>query len=76
MRRKAGPRKKRLSQQDLREMGCTPGRLLTRYSPDGRRATVRQLAPESVMVRPNAAIFKSRLTNNSQDTQANEGSAA
>ncbi len=23
-------------------MGCTPGRLTTRYSPDGQRATVRQ----------------------------------
>ena len=40
-------RKTRLSQQDLREMGCTPGRIITRYVPDGRRATVRQVLGEA-----------------------------
>jgi hypothetical protein len=35
-------KKRRLSQQDLRAMGATPGRLATRYTPDGR-AEVRQL---------------------------------
>jgi hypothetical protein len=47
MRRKAAPRKKCLSQQDLRDLGVSPGFVTTRYSPDGKRATIRQLAPES-----------------------------
>lgn len=40
-------RKKRLTQVELREMGVTPGRIITRYSPDGRRATVRQVVGEA-----------------------------
>jgi hypothetical protein len=42
------PRRKRhLSQQDLRAMGASPGRLATRYTPDGGRAEVRQLTSEA-----------------------------
>jgi hypothetical protein len=40
-------RRLRLRQQDLRAMGASPGRMLTRYSPDGERAEVRQLTAES-----------------------------
>ncbi len=35
-------RKKHLTKQDLRDLGATPGRLTTRYGPDGR-ATIRQV---------------------------------
>jgi hypothetical protein len=38
----------RLSQQDLRAAGATPGRLATRYSPAGRQAEVRQLTAEAI----------------------------
>jgi hypothetical protein len=31
-------RNRRLSQKDLRALGATPGRVITRYSPDGERA--------------------------------------
>jgi hypothetical protein len=40
-------RKRRLSQQDLRVLGATPGRMVTRYAPDGRRAEIRRLTSES-----------------------------
>ncbi len=40
-------RRRRLSQQDLRTVGARPGLVVTRYAPDGERATVRQLAPEA-----------------------------
>ncbi len=39
-------RKKRLSKQDLRDLGATPGRLTTRYGPNGR-ATIRQVVGEA-----------------------------
>jgi hypothetical protein len=45
-------RKRHLSQQDLRAMGANPGRLATRYTPDGRRAEVRQLTAETISARP------------------------
>jgi hypothetical protein len=48
-------RKKRLSQQYLRAMGASPGRLATRYSPDGERAEVRQLTADAYLAdRPTA----------------------
>src|SRR5215211_6195369 len=42
------PQRKRqcLTRAELRAMGATPGRLSTHYSPDGRRATVRQVVGE------------------------------
>jgi hypothetical protein len=39
-------RKRRLTQADLRTMGASPGRLATRYSPEGR-AEVRQLTADA-----------------------------
>lgn len=39
-------RKKRLTQADLRALGASPGRMLTRYTPEGR-AEVRQLTSEA-----------------------------
>jgi hypothetical protein len=38
-------RKRRLSQQDLKAAGVTPGLMARRYTPDGR-ARLEQLAPE------------------------------
>jgi len=40
-------RKRLLSQQDLRTLGAAPGRLITRYPPDGKRAEIRRLTSES-----------------------------
>ena len=39
-------RKRHLTQQDLRAMGASPGRLATRYSPEGR-AEIRQLTSDA-----------------------------
>lgn len=40
-------RRRKLTQSDLRALGVQPGLLATRYTPDGERATVLELAPES-----------------------------
>jgi hypothetical protein len=37
-------RERRRSQQDLRAMGARPGRLATRYTPDGERAQFDRIA--------------------------------
>jgi hypothetical protein len=42
-------RKRRLTQADLRAMGASPGRLATRYSPEGR-AEVRQLTADLMAI--------------------------
>jgi hypothetical protein len=39
-------RKRRLSQQDLRDLGATPGLMAHRVGPDGQRARLEQLSPE------------------------------
>lgn len=40
-------RKRRLSQQDLRQLGVQPGLLAVRRAPDEERVEVRQLAAEA-----------------------------
>ena len=63
------PRKKRLTRQDLRALGASAGLIVTRYTPDGERATIHQLSPESDERRRS---FARRLTQDSKDTPANE----
>jgi hypothetical protein len=63
-------KKRRLSQQDLRVAGTTPGLMVRRYGADGR-ARLEQLAPESFERRQS---FARRLTQDSKDTPASEGS--
>jgi hypothetical protein len=64
-------RKRRLSQQDLRAAGVTPGRVITRYVPDGERAQIRQLTPEGPERRRD---FIRRLTSTDEVNEASEGS--
>jgi hypothetical protein len=61
-------RKRRLSQQDLRTLGATPGLMVRRIRPTGR-ARLEQLAPEGPGRRRD---FIRRLTD--ENHQANEGS--
>ncbi len=63
-------RKKRLSQQDLRAMGATPGLMARRVGPDGR-ARLEQLTAEASRQRKD---FIRRLTNSGEETEASEGS--
>ena len=66
-------RPRRLTRQDLRAMGATPGLVATRYSPGeaGERAEIRQLAPEGPERRKD---FIRRLTSTDDVNQASEGS--
>jgi hypothetical protein len=61
-------KKRRLSQQDLRAMGATPGLMAHRVGPDGR-AHLEQLAPEGAERRRD---FIRRLTDESKPSE--EGS--
>ena len=61
-------RKKRLSKQDLRDLGATPGLMARRIGADGR-ARLEQLAPESPKMRRD---FARRLA--SGNGKPNEGS--
>jgi hypothetical protein len=61
------PRKRRLTQQDLRALGTVPGLSAVRYPAGGDRAEVRQLAPESFERRKD---FARRLADS---TPASEG---
>jgi hypothetical protein len=63
-------RRRRLSQQDLQAAGATPGLMVRRIGRDGR-AEIRQLSPESFERRQS---FARRLTQDSKDTPASEGS--
>jgi hypothetical protein len=64
-------RKRRLSQQDLRLMGATPGLMANRVGPDGR-ARLEELTAESGGRSP---FFKARrLTSRNEDTKDSEGS--
>jgi hypothetical protein len=63
-------RKKRLSQQDLRDLGASPGRLTTRYAPDGR-AVVRQVVGDK-----SGSLFSCKaplLQDRGRNTQPSEG---
>jgi hypothetical protein len=62
-------RRRRLSQQDLRTL-ASAGRMITRYSPDGR-AEIRQLASEGP---DRKRDFIRRLTSTGEETKASEGS--
>jgi hypothetical protein len=59
-------RRRRLSQADLRALGVQGGLVATRYSPESKRAEVRQLAAEGSERRRE---FVCRLTH---DTKASE----
>ncbi len=61
------PRRRRLSQQDLRHAGVTPGLMARHIGPDGR-ARLEQLAPEGPERRRD---FIRRLTD---DSKSSEGS--
>jgi hypothetical protein len=65
-------RKRRLSKQDLRDLGATPSLMHRRVGPDGR-ARLEQLAPESPQRRREAfgQDFARRLTS---DSKLSEGS--
>jgi hypothetical protein len=63
-------RRRHLSQQDLKAAGVTPGRMIMRYSPDGR-VEIRQLAPEGF---DRKRDFVRRLTSAGEETKASEGS--
>jgi hypothetical protein len=61
-----------LTKAELRAMGVVPGLVVTRYAPDGQRATVEQLTAEASAAGP--PLFKARrLTDN---RQASEGGAS
>jgi hypothetical protein len=62
--------RRRLSPQELKALGARPGLVITRYAPDGERATIRQLAPEGF---DRKRDFIRRLTSPDDDTQTNEG---
>jgi hypothetical protein len=63
-------RKRQLTQAELRAAGVTPGLMVTRYTPDGKRAEIRRLTPE----RTNGSTFSPRLTEPSDFTTDDEGS--
>jgi len=64
-------RRRRLSQQDLRAAGATPGLMAHRIGPDGR-ARLEQLAPEGSSER--RKDFARRLTRASEVSEVSEGS--
>ena len=61
-------RKKRLTRQDLRAMGATPGLMALRVGPDGR-ARLEQLTAEASGRRKD---FIRRLTSAGEETEASE----
>jgi hypothetical protein len=65
-------RKHDLSQQDLRAMGASRGRLATPYTPDGERTVVQQLTADT---RHSGARppFGPELTSNTQDDESRAG---
>jgi hypothetical protein len=64
------PRKKRLTKQDLRAAGATPGLMVRRIGPDGR-ARLEQLAPEGPERRRD---FIRRLRTDENAQASSEGS--
>jgi hypothetical protein len=60
-------RKKRLSKAELRAMGVVPGLVVTRYAPDGDRATVEQLTAETSST-PSLFFYPTDQTNVLQTT--------
>jgi hypothetical protein len=65
------PRRRRLSQKDLRAMGAAEGLVSVKYAPDGR-AVVRQLTAET-NPRPPFGPVVTHDREDGQDTQASEG---
>jgi len=63
-------RRRKLTKAELRAMGCTPGFVVRRYDAQ-ERARLEQLAPESDARRK---IFARRLSHDTKDSQASEGS--
>jgi hypothetical protein len=63
-------RKSRLSQQDLRDAGVSPGLMAHKVGADGR-ARLEELMPEGPERRK---IFAQRLSHDTDDTPASEGS--
>ncbi len=62
--------RRRLSQQDLRTLGVTPGLMARKVGPDGERATVQQLAPEGPERRRD---FVRRLTDENETSEGSKG---
>jgi hypothetical protein len=63
-------KKKRLSQQDLRTLGATPGLILHKVSPDGR-ARLEQLTAEASS-RPLASLVRRSAANDSVEDSGGE----
>jgi hypothetical protein len=63
-------RRRRLSRQDLKAAGATPGFMVRRVGLDGR-ARLEQLAPEGF---DRKRDFIRRLTSTGEETKASEGS--